>query len=231
MSNSNFQFKARGVHVYIENPPSSMIFNYAKSTLALFPFLTPFVVNRCAYSVPEDSQLPFKKAYKFLVSGHWFATGARRCQCAKGAHRPLVKTKTCTRSTGEGEDAKKSRTTYSGIPGNLKESQAYPDALGAAIISSWENAGPLPGPGSHYRSGQKGVQTSGDQDVKVIKASRRRASKDADPWGDDDDWPAVAESEGSQSKGSRAGRSSKKRRGPASEDPWGNVEDPGWDDV
>jgi hypothetical protein len=127
--------------VYVENPPSSMLFGFCQGSFQFFPFLLTFVVHRCAYCVRKAGELLYKKSYKFLTSGAWFASAVRLCQCEGGLHKALVKIgrqKVC-------KDGKR-RRAFSGIAANLLESQAYPDDLGRAIIAAWEGAGPLPPP-------------------------------------------------------------------------------------
>lgn len=119
---------ARGVHFCIENPASSMMFAYLADVLSQFPFLVRVITHRCCWS-PEPFGLRYRKAYKFISSGPWLLPVQNSCNCPparKGGaekHLPMVRVD--------------EKGRYSGIPKALVDSQAYPDALGTAIVQAW----------------------------------------------------------------------------------------------
>ena len=127
---------ARNVHAYIENPAGSMIFRYMREMGLLcatqFPFLASVVTHRCVW----DTQTPYfnryMKPYKFMATGSWITAVAQKCKCptpqSGTKHLPLVKL-----SSNGGR---------TGLKEALKESQAYPAALGAALVMAWKDAQP-----------------------------------------------------------------------------------------
>jgi hypothetical protein len=115
---------ARGVHCSMENPAGSLMFSFLAPTLRLFPFLVAGIADRCAYS-EEPFGERFKKPYKFMATGDWIRAMARKCSCPNKEHAHLM----------TDVDGKKT--------GNLslmKASQAYPDALGVALVDAWSRA-------------------------------------------------------------------------------------------
>ena len=66
----------------------------------------------------------FLKRFKFAASGPWIAKVFRRCNCPDGIHEELM--------------SKDENGRCSGTP-NLKKSQAYPKALGEAIVAAWQS--------------------------------------------------------------------------------------------
>ena len=117
---------AREVHAVIENPAGSMLFSYLRPHLAPLRFLSTVCTPRCAFS-SEALGLRFLKKFKFLATGTWVQSMARECPCQGLGHAPLMSV-----------DAQGRRT---GIAEAMRQSQAYPVQLGAAMIHAWQAAG------------------------------------------------------------------------------------------
>jgi len=116
----------RGASAVMENPAGSMIFNYGPVRAGLAARTTHIqIADGCAYSRKKFG-LRSRKAYKFVASDPWISKVALRCKCPDGAHLELMTT------NAEGQ--------VSGTP-HLKASQAYPPAMGTAIVSAWESLG------------------------------------------------------------------------------------------
>ena len=79
------------------------------------------IVDSCAFS-EEPFGKRVKKPYKFLATGDWIQTVARKCTCPGKRHMQLM-TDIGGKKTGNRE--------------LLKESQAYPDSLGEALVEAW----------------------------------------------------------------------------------------------
>lgn len=120
---------ARGVHACIENPAGSMLFSFLREHFEPFqPILCTSIADRCRYSEEPMGERP-RKPYKFLASGRWIHGVNGRCQCVPKKHLELMKVNANGRT--------------SGTPA-LRASQAYPRALGEALVSAWATAGPVP---------------------------------------------------------------------------------------
>jgi hypothetical protein len=120
---------ARGTHACLENPTGSMIFQFLSEHFAPFlGMLFTSIADRCHYSSEAMGQR-LLKPYKFQASGRWIHMVNGRCQCSPKVHQQLMQVDN------------KGRT--SGTP-LLKASQAYPMALGVALVSAWRTAGPVP---------------------------------------------------------------------------------------
>jgi hypothetical protein len=223
---------ARSVHIYVENPPGSMLFNHFRHIIDLFgELLAPHIVHRCAYFSQDVQTLKMKKPYKFLADGKWFQAAVRRCQCPGNEHLQMCKKGSAERRPGQ------HRRTWTGIKQNLRESQAYPDDLGRAIISAWEQsadvdqtwksgrpAGPLACPG---RDPQTESGPGPGQVQSVPRPLRSRAAKSAmaelerklDAAGAGGRRPRDTEARA----GSISSRPSRRRR-KQDDDPWADVD-------
>ena len=78
-------------------------------------------MDRCAFA-EENVGKRVKRTYKFLATGDWILTVERRCTCPGNQHM-LLMTDPDEEKTGNQEV--------------LKESQAYPDSLGEALVGAW----------------------------------------------------------------------------------------------
>lgn len=112
----------RGVHASAENPSSSMYFSY-KPMVDVFDALgvSYYTTDGCRFSTQKKGER-FLKRFKFAALGQWISRVHRRCKCPGGLHKELM--------------IKNENGGTSGTP-ELKMSQAYPKALGAAIVSAW----------------------------------------------------------------------------------------------
>ena len=116
--------RERGATAVIENPAGSMLFNYEPVRVGLAARQTYIqIVDGCAYSRKQFG-LRSRKPYKFVCSEPWISNVALRCRCPSGLHVELMTT------NAEGQ--------VSGTP-HLKASQAYPPAMGMAIVKAWES--------------------------------------------------------------------------------------------
>ena len=118
---------ARGVHAFLENPAGSLMFSFLESLGSLAPLrilLRYQVVPRCAYSTEPPGKRYFKP-YKFMATGPWINAIAKKCTCPDSKHTKLMDT-----------------DESGGVTGNqhLAQSQAYPLALGQALVSAWSQA-------------------------------------------------------------------------------------------
>lgn len=92
------------------------------------PILRTSLADRCHYSSEPFGQRA-RKPFKFLASGPWIHQVSGRCQCVPKLHKALMTVDANGRT--------------SGTPA-MKASQAYPVALGKALVNAWGTAGPVP---------------------------------------------------------------------------------------
>ena len=123
----------REVRAAMENPVHSIMFRYPLVTQVEAALaMTSAIAYRCAYSsAPYGSR--YLKGYRFLATGKWIRGVAARCQCPGGVHLPLVINKI-------GSDG---RARVTGIKKRLRESGAYPLALGRKIVACATPGRPL----------------------------------------------------------------------------------------
>lgn len=182
---------ARGVHIYIENPSGSMIFNYRLDVINLFPgLLVSRIVHRCAYDVERSFGERFHKAYKFLTDGNWFLNAMRVCNCP-GGHKSLCKAGLKI-VRAPGEQLGKPQKTWTGIRRSMRASQAYPDELGRAIVAAWSQAPAMEPPSTPSSTLDFPVQASSAQAKRPKVTARHdvRTSKinpAEDPWAMEDE--------------------------------------------
>ena len=113
----------REVYASAENPCGSTYFNF-RPVHKVFDALGVIyqTTDGCRFSTVRKGKR-FLKRFKFAATGPWICKVFRRCNCPGGLHEELMTT-----------DA---NGGVSGTP-NLKTSQAYPKALGAAIVAAWQ---------------------------------------------------------------------------------------------
>ncbi len=117
---------ARMVHVVLENPLSSRIFNFMTAAGAVVFKATLVRCARCAFSDAADGNR-YLKRYRFLSSETWIQQLNKQCVCQRPKkHAPLF---TVTYSRG--------RRRHTGITTALKASAVYPRALGEAVVRAW----------------------------------------------------------------------------------------------
>ncbi len=83
------------------------------------------VCARCAFSDAPDGER-YLKRFKFWASEDWIKELRRLCACRSKKHAPLF---TVQRAKGV--------RRHTGLAVALRESGAYPPALGAAVVDAW----------------------------------------------------------------------------------------------
>lgn len=120
---------SRGCHAAVENPVGSKFWHYPafRQMAEHMPTLTSSVVHRCAFDT-RDYGDRLGKAYKVHCTEPWILSArlAHGCTCPRREHRKMVK------RVGD---------KVWGLKSELSESQAYPDALGEAVIAAWQEGG------------------------------------------------------------------------------------------
>jgi hypothetical protein len=163
---------SRGVHFFIENPASSLIFRFAQDEFLKYYFVAKGLCNRCAYQNQPDGSRMFKM-YKYIASGEWINQAMKKCGCARG-HVALMDRDSQGRVTGNA---------------NLSVSAAYPLALGEDLTEAWSTASPVPtitrctAPSQHSISALAAGSGSGIE----------RFSFDASPWQEADHLTTAAD--------------------------------------
>jgi len=120
---------SRGVHAVIENPASSMMFNYVifANACCLWPKRFWAILPHCRFSTaPYGSR--FGKKFKLMSSHAWVLQLACKCLCPGRKHKCLATVKTVG-----------GKRTVTGVKQALKDSAAYPAKMGVAIIQAWMN--------------------------------------------------------------------------------------------
>ena len=121
----------RHVEVVVENPPGSTIWKFPQLKRVLDVFVQRSVVTpRCAWSREAFGQRMLKY-FKFFATGAWITSIYRKCLCPGRKHFKLTWAKW-----------NRGRLTFTGKRLALRQSAAYPDALGQAIICAWRNHRP-----------------------------------------------------------------------------------------
>ena len=113
---------ARGAQVVLENPSCSSIWRYpAVAALGHLP-LHECLSSRCAWDSRPYGQR-FLKQYKLIGTGAWIGKVRRSCKCPGKEHLSMVYHEPDGRVTGD--------------KGALRQSAAYPSAMGKAIVKAW----------------------------------------------------------------------------------------------
>ena len=115
---------ARHVKAALENPEGSNFFNFGpvvcmERTLNMVAACT----YRCAFSSAPFGQR-YRKKYHFLATSRWIRGVFAPCRCPRNRHLPL-----CRKTI-----RKDGKTQVFGIRTRLRESGAYPTALGQRVI-------------------------------------------------------------------------------------------------
>ena len=142
---------ARGVHVVIENPAGSMMFNYEvfASTCGFWPERFWAILPHCRYST-EPFGLRLGKKFKLMCSHAWVLQLACKCLCPGRKHQQL-----CTMKTVRG------KRTVTGLRQALRDSAAYPKNMGIAVIQAWMNkANPEKSQGPRSKARTSGPRSS-----------------------------------------------------------------------
>ena len=115
---------ARGVKAALENPVGSHFFKYGPvMDMAHSLNMVSAYTHRCAFSVAPFGQR-YKKKYKFLATSSWIRGVFAACRCPGNVHLKLSSNKV----------GKEGRMQTNGIKARLKESGAYPIALGQRVV-------------------------------------------------------------------------------------------------
>lgn len=111
------------IEACIENPAGSSIFSFLEQWTSKLPDLVTSCCPRCAFAVEPIGQR-MKKPFKFLATARWISwMSTYKCPCGKAEHAQ------CMEKDDQGK--------VTGNQARLRESQAYPKKLGAALIESW----------------------------------------------------------------------------------------------
>jgi hypothetical protein len=118
----------RSIFTLLENPRSSMIFNYPPvklvlETVAKTGFLHTCIAHHCRFSSKPRGQRSFKP-FKLVTVGptNWASKLAKHCNCKGAGHVMLMET---------GPDGQKTGSK------RLTASQIYSIAFGKAIVQAW----------------------------------------------------------------------------------------------
>ena len=182
---------SRGVHAVVENPASSMMFNYETFALACGLWSKCFwaVLAHCRFSTARYGSRLGKK-FKLMCSHGWVLQLACRCTCPGRKHQRLSTEKTV---------GGKRRVT--GLKQALKDSAAYPPKMGIAVIQAWmKNASPEKTQGLRSRARNSGPRSS----VQAAGCGKKTQSKKT--------WAALELDESLASSSSSARRAPKQRR-------------------
>ena len=115
---------ARGVKAALENPVGSHFFQYGPvMDMAHSLNMVSAYTHRCAFSVAPFGKR-YKKKYKFLATSSWIRGVFAACRCPGNVHLKLSSNKV----------GKEGRMQTNGIKARLKESGAYPIALGQRVV-------------------------------------------------------------------------------------------------
>ena len=148
----------RGVHAVIENPASSMMFNYEVFANACCLWTTRYwaVLPHCRYSVaPFGSR--YSKKFKLMGSHAWVVQLACKCLCPGRKHKSLATVKNV-----------RGKKVVTGVKQALKDSAAYPPQMGTAVIQKWMNNDcPEEGCSPQHRARSSGTARSGGLKSKV----------------------------------------------------------------
>ena len=161
----------RGVQVVVENPAASMMFNYEifANACALWSKRYWAVLPHCRYSTaPFGSR--YGKKFKLMGSHAWVLQLACKCLCPGHRHKKLISVKTV-----------RGKRAVTGVKQALKDSSAYPPAMGTAVIQKWmsnacpeesQSARPKRGPRSKVQKSK--VRGTKRPDVKSkVRGSQR----------------------------------------------------------
>lgn len=120
---------ARGVFAVIENPAGSQLFAYPRLEELLHQFKAIYqCTDSCAWS-QRSPGMRFLKKFKFAAAAplgqdvSWIQRVCAKCSCPGGVHLELMTTNEKGQVSGNA---------------HMKASQAYPAALGRAIVAAWQ---------------------------------------------------------------------------------------------
>jgi len=115
---------ARGVKAALENPGASQFFNYGPVVEMVCALnMVAACTYHCAFSVAPFGKR-YKKKYKLLATSSWIRGVFAPCRCPGNLHLPL-----CNKRVG-----KNGQVQINGIKARLRESGAYPIAMGQRVV-------------------------------------------------------------------------------------------------
>ena len=185
---------SRGVQVVIENPATSMMFNYEcfANACALWPKRFWAVLPHCRYSTAPFGAR-YGKKFKLMGSHAWALRLACKCLCPGRKHKSLTTVKNVS-----------GKKAVTGVMQALKDSSAYPPAMGVAVIQKWMgDACPEEGPGSQSRRSEvQGPKTKVRSPKSKVRGSKHQDGKrsEVESWATLD----LDESHATSSSSSRA---------------------------
>jgi hypothetical protein len=119
----------RGVRAVVENPAGSSIFRFpALSTVMTYFGTVSSICCRCVFARERRGQR-WKKAYK-LVGQPWVKHLAAACKCPGKLHCSLVHRIVCM-----------NKVKVTGRKQQLRQSAAYPAAMGKFVVRIWKQHG------------------------------------------------------------------------------------------
>ena len=182
---------ARNVHAWFENPAGSLMFLFLRSVWQLFlppdqhhllsrsdgaawlrkTILTVGYGERCAYITHSDKAKgeTWLKRFKFVADGPWLQKAMRRCKCVGGRHEPLM------------DPVLSDPSKRTGRLLEMKKSQAYPAALGKALVDAWLGKARQPGGLEKLRPGDKANEEARDRKGRRLEACEPDDVL-SDPW-------------------------------------------------
>ena len=115
---------ARGVKAALENPGASQFFNYGPVVEMVCALnMVAACTYHCAFSVVPFGKR-YKKKYKLLATSSWIRGVFAPCRCPGNLHLPLCNTRV----------GKNGQVQINGIKARLRESGAYPIAMGQRVV-------------------------------------------------------------------------------------------------
>ena len=125
----------RGVDSIMENPAGSTLWKFLGEA---WPFATyQIVTHRCFFEQPPlDGGMKLFKQYRLAGTAAWVTQLRRKCSCiCRPRHRKAAKA----------VKDKNGKTATSGEHTVLRESGAYPAAMGIAVVEAWSRGSALAG--------------------------------------------------------------------------------------
>lgn len=120
----------RGVHGIMENPTGSRLWKFLDQAGA-WPFPTyEAVTHRCAFEECPEGGMKLFKRYRLVGTAPWVGQMRRECPCKSRLHRKaaVVVKDRCGKMATSGKRVV------------LRESGAYPAAMGVAVVQAWKRS-------------------------------------------------------------------------------------------
>ena len=129
--------------------------------------------ERCAYIADSDKAKgeTWLKRFKFVADGPWLQKALRRCKCLNGRHEPLM------------DPVPSDPSKRTGRLLEMKKSQAYPAALGKALVDAWLGSAQQPGGLEKLRPGDQANEEARDRKGRRLEGYEPDDAL-SDPWED-----------------------------------------------